>query len=126
MRGKIVRTIQASGGSTLADARHKPPSQWSRFFRFSKCNRLESPRPPYEVHAPLREILDPPLQACELSKTMLYCLFIISGELCPGQLCELLIRYYVVFSRLSDRQNEEMDYLNLFIDYHYKSIVSII
>ena len=37
-----------------------------------------------------------------------------------------LIRYYVVFSRLSDRQDEEMDYLNLFIDYHYKSIVSII
>ena len=29
--------------------------------KFSKCNRFGSPRPPYEVHAPLREILDPPL-----------------------------------------------------------------
>ena len=37
-----------------------------------------------------------------------------------------LIRYYIVLSRLSDRQDKEMDYLNLFIDYHYKSIVSII
>ena len=37
-----------------------------------------------------------------------------------------LIWYHIVFSRLLDRQDEEMDYLNLFIDYHYKSIVSII
>ena len=29
--------------------------------KFSKCNCLGNPRPPYEVHAPLWGILDPPL-----------------------------------------------------------------
>ena len=42
------------------------------------------------------------------------------------KLSDTMIWYYIVFSQLSDRQDEEMDYLNLFIDYHYKSIVSII
>ena len=37
-----------------------------------------------------------------------------------------LIWYCVVFSQLSYRQDKRMDELNLFIDYHYKSIVSII
>ena len=35
-----------------------------------------------------------------------------------------LIRYYVVLSQLSYRQDKRMDELNLFIDYHYKSIQS--
>ena len=34
--------------------------------------------------------------------------------------------WFVVLSRLSYRQDKRMDELNLFIDYHYKSIVSII
>ena len=42
------------------------------------------------------------------------------------KLSDTMIRYYIVFSQLLDRQDEEMDYLNIFIDYQYKSIVSII
>ena len=33
---------------------------------------------------------------------------------------------FVVLSRLSYKQDKRMDELNIFIDYHYKSIVSII
>ena len=53
------------GGSTLADARHMPPprvqilSFWHT--KFLKRNSPRESTPPYEVHAPLREILDPPL-----------------------------------------------------------------
>ena len=36
------------------------------------------------------------------------------------------IWWFVVLSQLSYRQDKRMDELNLFLDYHYKSIVSII
>ena len=52
------------GGSRRGVPGARPPQRvqilsfWHR--KFSKSNRLGSPRP-YEVHAPLLEILDPPL-----------------------------------------------------------------
>ena len=43
-----------------------------------------------------------------------------------GDLRDSIFVCFVVLSRLSYKQDKRMDKLNLFIDYHYKSIVSVI
>ena len=69
-----IPSILLAGLGGVPGARPLPRVQILSFrhTKFSKCNRLRSPRPPFEVHAPLREILDPPLNfSCFiLSQTM--------------------------------------------------------
>ena len=53
--------IGGSRGGVMAHAPRRVQILLFWHTKFSKRNLLGSPGPPYEVHTPLREILDPPL-----------------------------------------------------------------
>ena len=58
---RVVATHWWIQGPHPAHAPLRDPILSFRHTNFTKHSCLGSPRPPYEVHAPLREILDPPL-----------------------------------------------------------------